>query len=123
MLTEAELVALIGSQAMAGLRAVAGFPIEFNSIRLRRCRAAGQCINFHTDHALKTMQVALNSKEDYDGGALVFANGSGLHVAPRPVGSATIHAADILHGVTEMHSGVRCGLFFLVEPLGRAEAP
>ena len=31
--------------------------------RLRRCAAVGQCINFHTDVSLRTMQVALTGPE------------------------------------------------------------
>ena len=31
--------------------------------RLRRCAAVGQCINFHSDVSLRTMQVALTGLE------------------------------------------------------------
>ena len=114
-LREEELRALIGDAPVEELKAVPGFPSDFTSIRLRRCEAAGHCINFHLDHSLRTMQVALNDDSEYTGGALVFANRAGLHRPARPAGSATIHAAGILHGVTELVHGTRYGLFFLTE--------
>jgi predicted 2-oxoglutarate/Fe(II)-dependent dioxygenase YbiX len=79
----------------------------YTTIKLRRCEAIGQCINFHTDMSHRTMQVALTSDETYGGGALVFANAEGLHFPPRPAGSATVHDCTIVHGVTELVCGVR----------------
>ena len=93
----------------------------YTTIKLRRCEAVGQCINFHADMSHRTMQVALTSDETYGGGALVFANAEGLHFPPRPAGSATIHDCTIVHGVTELVCGVRYGLFFLVEPWSSEE--
>lgn len=116
-LTEQELRGIVGDGPVEGLKALPGFPSDFSSIRLRRCQASGHCINFHLDHSLRTMQVALNGDSEYTGGKLVFANGAGLHRPRRPAGSATIHAADILHGVTELVDGTRYGLFFLTEPV------
>ena len=104
-LREEELRTLIGDVPVEDLKALPGFPSDFTSIRLRRCEAAGHCINFHLDHSLRTMQVALNDDSEYTGGALVFANQAGLHRPARPAGSATIHAAGILHGVTELVQG------------------
>mmetsp|Transcript_21773 Transcript_21773/g.60520 ORF Transcript_21773/g.60520 Transcript_21773/m.60520 type:complete len:332 (-) Transcript_21773:161-1156(-) len=114
-LTESELSALVGEQVVADLKAVPGFPLDFTAIKLRRCQAAGKCINFHTDVSTYTLQVSLNSDEEYVGGKLVYVNGDGVHFVARSAGSATLHGADILHGVTELVSGTRYGLFFLVE--------
>ena len=116
-LAEAELADLVGQLAVDGLKKTmpAGLAQEFTKIRLRRCIAVGQCINFHTDVSHRTMQVALTDEETYGGGTLVFANAEGLHFPLRPAGSATIHDNTIEHGVTELAHGVRYGLFFLVE--------
>ena len=142
-LTVRELKQLVGEAQLAALTETSGFPTSFTTIKVRRCSAIGQCINFHTDFFCKrTMQVALNGAECYGGGELIYVNSTGLHVPPRPIGSATIHGAgaaeqantphiahcllayvvrvrllciDILHGVTELTSGVRYGLFFLIE--------
>ena len=43
------------------------------------------------------MQIALNAPESYGGGELIYANAAGLHVPPRPIGSATIHGAGGLN--------------------------
>jgi hypothetical protein len=69
-------------------------------------------VHFHTDFSRRTMQVALNGEEEYEGGRLVFATGSAGFVRPsRPAGSATIHSGSIAHGVTALVSGVRYSLF------------
>ena len=91
---------------------------------LRRCWAHGECINFHRDHARRTMQVPLN--DDYEGGDLVFiAPARGLQKEGReegclelarpyrPAGSATLHDWTSCHGVTTLASGTRCALFLL----------
>jgi hypothetical protein len=88
------------------------------------------------------MQVALNGDEEYVGGRLIYAyykrDLSSKHqkstsnsdpdknlndcdetatffVPPRPAGSVTVHTNKVVHGVTTLHSGVRYGLFFLLE--------
>eukprot|EP01052_Picozoa_sp_SAG31_P005545 SAG31_NODE_244_length_19246_cov_20.233823_23_plen_105_part_00 len=92
-LTEQELGQLVGDAQLAALKQTPGFPKSFTAIKLRRCNAIGQCINFHTDFSQRTMQIVLNAPESYGGGELIYANAAGLHVPPRPVGSATIHGA------------------------------
>ena len=95
-----------------------GRSTTYNKIILRRTEAAaGQCIAFHLDDSLQTMQVPLNARSEYDGGRLVFALGDGSLVVPeREVGSAIIHDDGVVHGVTEITRGVRCGLFLLTVP-------
>jgi len=69
------------------------------------------------DYSRRTMQVALNSDEAYQGGRLVFATGQNGFVVPRrPAGSATVHCGNLAHGVTALVSGVRYGLFFCDTP-------
>ena len=77
---------------------------------VRRCCAYGKSIHFHTDHALRTLNVALNSEEQYVGGRLVFALDDGFRVPPRPAGSATLHSRGVAHGVTRLGAGVRYSL-------------
>ena len=84
-----------------------------NEIKLRRVEAHGQCIQFHLDHlATRVMQVPLNGDDEYVGGRLMYATHSGMLQPARPAGSATIHNT-VVHGVSEMVSGVRYGLYFL----------
>ena len=86
----------------------------YNKIVLRRCVEHGKCINFHTDQALKTMQVPLNGEDEYEGGRLVFmTKENGMKIPVRKAGSATIHRNDIAHGVTTLVRGVRYGLYLL----------
>ena len=115
-LTRSQLAQLIGKGAMKSLQA--RFPLVSNAteIKLRRCSAVGQCINFHTDHAFRTMQIPLNGDDEYKGGKLVFCTREGLVFPPRPAGGATTHDYRIVHGVTTLHRGTRYGLFFLSHP-------
>ena len=72
----------------------------------------GECVAFHTDtHSQKTMQIALNDENDYQGGLLVFATSKGFITPRRVQGSYTIHNHKTVHGVTSITSGVRYGLF------------
>ncbi len=71
------------------------------------------CINFHCDggYATATLQLALNSPDEYNGGRLCFFVDDSLHTPERPAGSMTIHPAKVLHGVTALTSGTRKSLF------------
>jgi hypothetical protein len=63
------------------------------------------------------MQVPLNDQDsDYEGGQLVWAVEGHLEVPSRPAGSATIHTAGVVHGVTAITRGVRYGLFLCELP-------
>lgn len=113
-----ELVSHIGSKAYEELEKL--FHSELggrpNAFLLRRVSAIGLHIAFHHDHALRTMQVALN--DDYRGGRLVFVEedptgGLKLVNQDRPAGSITCHNNGVVHGVTRVESGVRYSLFFL----------
>ena len=109
-LKKQELAQLVGIESVEELERI--FVSKYDEIVIRRCEAHGKFINFHTDVALKTMQVALN--DDYKGGKLLFISEGGKLVEPeRQAGTVTIHQNDIVHGVTILESGTRYGLFFL----------
>ena len=76
-LTRTDLVALIGTEAVFELEKT--FGQRYDEILIRRCQAHGKFINFHTDVSLRTMQVALNGDDEYQGGNLVFATQGKLH--------------------------------------------
>jgi len=88
-----------------------------NTIILRRVKPGtddGLCINFHTDHAQRTIQIPLNDENEYKGGKLVFLSPTeGLLKPSRLAGSATIHTNRVVHGVTPIKEGVRYSLFLL----------
>ena len=117
-----ELAALIGDSPARSLHQLFGERVDV--IKMRRVQAKGQCINFHIDHAARTMQVPLNPEEDYKGGRLLWITERGLVQPPRPAGSASIHTQGIVHGVSTMQEGTRFGLFFLqyAPPEGGSEA-
>ena len=110
-LTPSELEKLVGAARYEYLSSKMGN--NFSEIVLRRVEDHGHAINFHTDYSHKTMQIMLSEQSDYDGCDLVFATGAGFKKPTRMPGQATIHDNSILHGVTEMKSGVRHSLFFL----------
>jgi hypothetical protein len=118
-----ELTALIGKNKLdSAVQAWRTSVREnFDTIKLRRVAATGHCAPFHTDYSKRTMQIALTDDSEYDGGRLVFATASGFVVPSRPRGSATIHGAGHVHGVSTLTRGVRYGLFFCNEDQKKAE--
>lgn len=115
-LTADELIDAVGREAY--LRLMQAFaPAEGSKVSfwLRVVTATGQCINMHTDHAQKTMQVFLNDECKYEGARTVFVTGGkGFLQAPsRAPGNYSIHEWDVLHGVTLMVSGIRISFFVL----------
>lgn len=110
-LSKSELIGLIGEGRVEELSQ--RMEDDFSDIVLRRVEDHGNAINFHTDYARRTMQIILSDESDYSGCDLVFATGQGFQQPRRKAGTATIHDYTVLHGVTEMKSGVRYSLFFL----------
>ena len=110
-LTDAQLIAIIGQANFENLRRI--FGQSYDEIVIRRCQATGKFINFHTDQSLRTMQVSINSDRDYQGGQLMYLTNGKVIVPSRTAGTITIHENNIVHGVTELVSGTRYGLFFL----------
>jgi hypothetical protein len=81
---------------------------------VRYAQAANQCVRFHFDRWPRTMHIALNDETAYAGARSVHVCPTrGLTMQPRPVGSATVHTDQCVHGVTVMGHGVRYSLFVL----------
>jgi predicted 2-oxoglutarate/Fe(II)-dependent dioxygenase YbiX len=107
---------------MAEMRAAFGASID--EVKLRRVEAtpAQHVINFHLDHAHRTLGIPLNDSSEYEGSHLLYAiPGEGIVPAPRSrAGTAIVHDNSVPHGVTPLIRGVRYGLFLLhhgVQPL------
>eukprot|EP00798_Chlamydomonas_sp_ICE-L_P003941 gene3941-14018_t len=127
-LSRSELESVVGVESVARLVSLFGGRVD--QIKLRRVsvgsHGAGHggeqgggldacCIPFHLDEAELTMQVALNSPDDYTGGDLVFLlpDAASALVPSRCPGSATVHNNSVVHGVTRMQAGVRYSLFLM----------
>jgi hypothetical protein len=107
-----ELEAIVGSRSCRALRQALGARVD--QVKLRRVEPTptGDIINFHLDHAKKTLGVALN--DNYDGSSLLYAiPGEGIVRRERKSGVATVHDNTVPHGVTALTRGVRYGLFLL----------
>ena len=109
-----DLTSIIGELATKTLEHC--FQHDYDTIRMRRVTASdtneeGECVAFHTDFSRRTMQIALNDPDEYQGGLLVFATSTGFIVPKRTAGSFTIHNYKSVHGVTSMTRGVRYSLF------------
>ena len=70
--------------------------------------------SFHADAAALTVNVALTSDTDHEGGTLLGLYGGEVRAVLRGCGDATVHSSALLHGVTRMRAGVRYSmiLFF-----------
>jgi len=94
-------------------------------VALRMTRGpSGACINFHCDgvDATRTVQLALNSTDEYEGGRLAYFVNDRLQVLDdRPAGSVVQHANRVLHGVTAMIKGTRKSLFLVDKSNGLGE--
>eukprot|EP00798_Chlamydomonas_sp_ICE-L_P003939 gene3939-14016_t len=127
-LSRSELESVVGVEPVARLVSLFGGRVD--QIKLRRVSAGSHgaghrgeqgggldacCIPFHLDEAELTMQVALNSPDDYTGGDLVLLlpDTASALVPSRSSGSATVHDNSVVHGVTRMQAGVRYSLFLM----------
>jgi hypothetical protein len=96
---------------------------QIDQILLRRSSvpsSSSQCIPFHVDNSFRTMQISLSSGDDHEGGELLYlvakdpsCSSSYCLLPKREVGTIMIHERGLVHGVREMKSGVRYGLFFI----------
>ena len=84
-----------------------------NMIKLRKLRPEGW-INFHLDQSRQTLQVVLNSDTEYVGGRHTFASKGKLYQPRRNVGDATWHDNSVVHGVSNLVSGIRYSLFLIL---------
>jgi hypothetical protein len=120
VLSPQELRGAVGAAAVARLSALLGRPVHKVTLRRVQSRGgsqagdgsnAGPVVPFHTDFALRTLQVPLNDPAEYEGGRTVFVSEEGFHVPARVAGSAIVHDGRCLHGVTALTRGTRYSLF------------
>jgi hypothetical protein len=103
---------MVGEELVNKIKSI--FETKYNKIILRRCSAHQKMMNFHLDtFSYKTLQLVLNDEQEYVGGRLVYATQGKLIIPERRKGTVTVHDNRIVHGVTQLKSGVRYGLFFL----------
>lgn len=112
-ISKEKLVSLIGDKTYSKLEEIYGTQPEEIWLRRVETEKPDQGINWHLDRAIRTMQVALNGDDEYEGGKLVFAYNGKIYMPDRKPGSATIHDNTIVHGVTPIGKGPRYGVFFL----------
>jgi ubiquitin C len=123
-LSHAELCETVGTTAATTIAQLCGASdTSQQRFVLRRTAPTvnGQCdelrLAFHRDIALATASIALNDPAEYSGAALLFACDNGQLLYPaRPLGSATVHSRQVVHGVSCMRSGVRFNLFVIHDP-------
>ena len=122
-IAEADLIAIVGAEALAGLRtlgneqlkALGADPTTVSATFKLRRRAGttDDVIPFHRDSSLVVVNVALN--DDFDGAQLLFALGDRIVCPTRAAGTATAHDCRIVHGVTRLGAGVRYNLYAVYE--------
>lgn len=112
-LTIASLSQHVGADCVASLMSLFQPRTNAVEVKVRRCEPSGLCINFHLDHAQRTMQVPLIGDDEYTGGRIIFAMAEGLMCPSRPAGTATIHNCHVPHGVSAHTGGIRYSLFLL----------
>ena len=130
-LTRAQLHALVGDGGLAtlmdlpcALGAAAGGGGGRLAIFLRKYSADTRpYITFHSDTSAFTANIALSDDDDVTGGRLLALHEGRLEHVRRAVGTALIHAGDLVHGVSRIERGIRYSLilFFLDQP-AQAEA-
>lgn len=119
----AELTALLGTDGMASIMARcspwqnshrSGDLARIPRLVLRRTVPVSgegkQCIAFHRDHAIVTLNVALNADTEYSGGQLIIVSSDCIALPLRPAGHAVIMGTATVHGVTALQAGVRYAL-------------
>jgi hypothetical protein len=67
-------------------------------------------IAFHSDTCSYTVNIALNDDSSFDGGELLAMTGWALKAPPRGMGTAILHAGNVVHGVTKIERGTRYSL-------------
>ena len=118
----ADLEATVGTAAASGL---VGLAERFHTARqpragrifARRYSPSGDdqpWTSFHHDAAHTTVNVALTSDADFDGGDLLGLCAGAVRRLPRSEGDATVHTSSLVHGVTRMTRGVRYSLIIFI---------
>jgi uncharacterized protein (TIGR02466 family) len=78
-------------------------------------------IAFHSDTCTYTVNIALNEDQSFAGGRLLVMNGAGLEAPARGLGTAILHAGNLVHGVSKIESGTRYSLILFF--YRRADTP
>ena len=115
-LSLADLARTLDQATVDGLKRAFGGRVDMVKLRRVRARPAGEeyCINFHLDHAHRTLSVALNDPSEYEGGRIVYLAADGqVHTPVRRPGTALVHDNTCVHGVTKLTRGTRYHLFLL----------
>lgn len=84
-------------------------------IIIRRVSITDSIIPFHLDHAKQSLQLCLNSPEEYHGGRLIYIDSDKIVVPNRNCGNITIHDNNTFHAVTPLINGIRYSLFMLYD--------
>ena len=79
--------------------------IAFNCVKLRTVREGAGSIPFNTDVAHETLQIFLNSPDDYTGGRVVYKTAD-LFCPKRPLGDGVLHQGWVPHAVTTITQGM-----------------
>jgi uncharacterized protein (TIGR02466 family) len=80
-------------------------------------------IAFHSDVCSYTVNIALNEDTSFAGGKLLALNGAALTAPSRAVGTALLHAGNLVHGVSKIESGTRYSLIMFFNRRASAAAP
>ena len=78
-------------------------------------------IAFHSDTSSYTVNIALNEDQSFAGGRLLVMNGVGLKAPARGLGTAILHAGNLVHGVSKIERGTRYSLILFF--YRRADSP
>ena len=124
------LAVVVGSVAVVALEACCANAVSIMlseppphppRLLLRRTKASngsgsGKHIGFHRDHALMTVNVALNSFDAFRGGKLLMVTPHGeRRFDERRAGHAVAMDGALVHAVSSLTAGVRYGLFAVHE--------
>ena len=82
----------------------------------------GERIAFHRDPTHATVNVALNSDAQFEGGRLMYVADGRVVCPARAAGSAIVHDSTLVHAVSTLRGGARYSLFALRES-GQRGAP
>ena len=80
-------------------------------------------IAFHSDTCSYTVNIALNDDGSFDGGKLLVMNGAALKAPPHSLGTAILHAGNLVHGVSKIERGTRYSLILFFYRKADSPAP
>ena len=112
-MTDETLKEIIGKQNTDKLVGLFDSSSGFKVIARRVQQNPKSCIPFHLDHSQKTLQVPLNSENEYEGGRVIYLFKDTFEIPKRTPGTCCIHTDNIIHGVTPITKGIRYSLFLL----------